>query len=61
MISFRFKNRLWHNINKKDDDKDEGKINCDFSKSPYGYIGFIEELPGANTQGKQLLDEARQI
>ena len=23
-----------------------------FEKSPYGYIGYIEELPGANTQGK---------
>jgi predicted RNase H-like HicB family nuclease len=25
-----------------------------FQKSPYGYIGFVEELPGANTQGKTL-------
>lgn len=23
-----------------------------FEKSPYGYIDYIEELPGANTQGK---------
>ena len=23
-----------------------------FEKSPFGYIGYIEELPGANTQGK---------
>lgn len=22
-----------------------------FEKSPYGYIGYVEELPGANTQG----------
>lgn len=29
-----------------------------FKKVPEGYIGFVEELPGANTQGKTL-DEAR--
>ena len=25
-----------------------------FEKSPQGYIGYIEELPGANTQGNTL-------
>lgn len=29
-----------------------------FEKVPEGYIGFIEELPGANTQGATL-EEAR--
>ena len=29
-----------------------------FQKVPEGYIGFVEELPGANTQG-ETLDEAR--
>ena len=29
-----------------------------FRKVPEGYIGFIEELPGANTQGRTL-EEAR--
>jgi predicted RNase H-like HicB family nuclease len=29
-----------------------------FEKVPEGYIGFVEELPGANTQGRTL-DEAR--
>jgi predicted RNase H-like HicB family nuclease len=29
-----------------------------FRKVPEGYIGFIEELPGANTQGTTL-EEAR--
>ena len=29
-----------------------------FLKVPEGYIGFVEELPGANTQG-MTLDEAR--
>jgi predicted RNase H-like HicB family nuclease len=30
-----------------------------FQKVPEGYIGFVEELPGANTQG-DTLEEARQ-
>jgi len=30
-----------------------------FQQVPEGYIGFVEELPGANTQGATL-DEARQ-
>ena len=25
-----------------------------FKKVPEGYIGFVEELPGANTQGRTL-------
>ncbi len=29
-----------------------------FRKVPEGYVGFIEELPGANTQGATL-DEVR--
>jgi predicted RNase H-like HicB family nuclease len=29
-----------------------------FQKVPEGYIGFVEELPGANTQGA-ILEEAR--
>ena len=29
-----------------------------FQKVPEGYIAFVEELPGANTQAKTL-DEAR--
>lgn len=30
------------------------KLTAVFQKSEYGYIGYIEELPGANTQGKTL-------
>jgi len=30
-----------------------------FRKVPEGYIAFVEELPGANTQG-ETLDEARE-
>jgi len=34
------------------------KLTAIFQKVPEGYIGFVEELPGANTQGKTL-DEVR--
>ncbi len=34
------------------------KLTAVFQKVPEGYIGFIEELPGANTQGATL-EEAR--
>jgi len=27
-----------------------------FEKSPHGYIGYVEELPGANTQGETLAE-----
>lgn len=27
-----------------------------FEKSPYGYVGYVEELPGANTQGATLAE-----
>jgi predicted RNase H-like HicB family nuclease len=30
-----------------------------FRKVPEGYIGYVEELPGANTQG-ETLDETRE-
>lgn len=34
------------------------KLTAVFKKSPYGYVGYVEELPGANTQGGTL-EEAR--
>ena len=34
------------------------KLTADFQSVPEGYIGFVEELPGANTQG-DTLDETR--
>lgn len=34
------------------------KFSAVFKKVPEGYIGFVEELPGANTQGKTL-EEAK--
>jgi predicted RNase H-like HicB family nuclease len=34
------------------------ELSAIFQKVPEGYIGFIEELPGANTQG-DTLEEAR--
>ncbi len=36
----------------------ELQLTAVFQKVPEGYIGFIEELPGANTQGATL-DETR--
>ncbi len=35
------------------------KLTAVFMKVPEGYVAFIEELPGANTQG-ETLDEARE-
>ena len=35
------------------------KLTAVFEKVPEGYIAFVEELPGANTQGESL-DEARE-
>ena len=35
------------------------KLTAIFQKVPEGYIGFVEELPGANTQGKTL-EETRE-
>jgi predicted RNase H-like HicB family nuclease len=35
------------------------KLTKVFQKVPQGYIGFVEELPGANTQGATL-EEARE-
>jgi predicted RNase H-like HicB family nuclease len=32
----------------------EIKLTAVFEKVPEGYIGFVEELPGANTQGATL-------
>jgi len=34
------------------------KLTAVFQKVPEGYIGFVQELPGANTQGTTL-EEAR--
>ena len=36
----------------------EMKLTAVFEQVPEGYIGFIEELPGANTQGATI-EEAR--
>lgn len=34
------------------------KLTAVYQKVPEGYIGFVEELPGANTQG-ETLEETR--
>jgi predicted RNase H-like HicB family nuclease len=37
----------------------EMKLTAVVEKCPEGYIGFVEELPGANSQGRTL-EEARE-
>ncbi len=37
----------------------EAKFTAVFKKVPEGYIGFVEEMPGANTQGATL-EETRE-
>ena len=37
------------------------KLTAVFQKSPYGYIGYVEELPGANTQGNTLEETKRNL
>jgi predicted RNase H-like HicB family nuclease len=37
------------------------KLTAVYQKVPGGYIGFIEELPGANTQGKTLGETRRNL
>ncbi len=39
----------------------ELKLTAVFQKSPYGYIGYVEELPGANTQGKTLEETKKNL
>ncbi len=36
----------------------EETLTAVFEKSPHGYTGYVEELPGANTQGATL-EEAK--
>ena len=37
------------------------KLTAVYLKVPEGYIGFVEELPGANTQGKTLQEDRDNI
>jgi predicted RNase H-like HicB family nuclease len=37
------------------------KFTAVFRKVPEGYIGFVEELPGANTQGATLEETRRNL
>jgi predicted RNase H-like HicB family nuclease len=32
-----------------------------FLKVPEGYVGFVEELPGANSQGKTLMEARKNL
>ncbi|MBP8985103.1 MAG: type II toxin-antitoxin system HicB family antitoxin [Syntrophobacterales bacterium] len=37
------------------------KLTAVFRKSKHGYIGYVEELPGTNTQGKTLEETKRNL
>ena len=37
------------------------KLTAVFRKSKHGYIGYVEEVPGANTQGKTLQEVKRNL
>ena len=37
------------------------KLTAVFRKSPYGYIGYVEELPGANSQGATIEETRRNL
>lgn len=39
----------------------EMKLTAVFRESKYGYIGYIEEIPGANTQGKTIEETKRNL
>jgi predicted RNase H-like HicB family nuclease len=39
---------------------DQIEFTAVFIKSPHGYVGFVEELPGVNSHGRTL-DEAREM
>lgn len=42
------------NGNGEGDKRMEESLTAVFEKSPHGSIGYVEELPGANTQGETL-------
>jgi predicted RNase H-like HicB family nuclease len=37
------------------------KLTAVFQKSKYGYVGYVEELPGANTQGRSLEETKKNL
>ncbi len=46
---------------KKDEDTMREKLTAVFRKSKHGYIGYVEELPGANTQGRTLQETKKNL
>jgi predicted RNase H-like HicB family nuclease len=49
------------NLEKKRRIKMRERLTAMFRKSKYGYIGYVEELPGANTQGKTLEETKKNL
>ncbi len=37
------------------------KLTAVFRKSRFGYVGYVEELPGANTQGRTLKETKKNL
>lgn len=37
------------------------KLTCVFQKVPEGYIAFVEEIPGVNTQGDTLAEARKNL
>ena len=37
------------------------KLTATFQKVPGGYVGFVEQLPGANAQGRTLAETRRNL
>ena len=50
-----------HSRSRKEGVKMREKLTAVFRKSEYGYIGYVEELSGANTQGKNLEETKRNL
>ncbi len=52
-------------LRRKSEEKEGGRmreqLTAVFRKSKYGYIGYVEELPGANTQGKTLEETKKNL
>jgi predicted RNase H-like HicB family nuclease len=53
-----FREPVWYTRDCKEIASMKEQFTAVFQQVPEGYIGFVEELPGANTQG-DTLDEAR--
>ena len=61
MWNVEYKKRFLKELSKLPEDVQGQAEKTVFEKSPYGYIGYVEELPGANTQGDTLEEAKRNL